>query len=84
MKTHRALEFRYYDEAKARELEKVLDENGFDYVSYYCGLYILFRVKKNKGTWEELYQLINSVNAPKYKYINTYIENGKEHVFITL
>lgn len=84
MKTHKALEFKYYDGATAGKLEKLLDENGFDYVSYYDGLYILFRVKKSKGTWEELKRLINSVKAPKYKYINTYIENGKEYEFCTL
>lgn len=81
-KNSRCLEFRIQDNEKAKEIKEVLKQNNIDFVDYYEGLYTLFRVAKSNRKWDYIMHLINSIKAPKYKYINTCIENGIEYEII--
>lgn len=83
-KNARTLEFKYYNDEKAKELEKVLKANNIDFVSYYDGLYILFRVAKSGKKWNDIYNIINSVKLAKYKFIQTCIHNGTEYEIIII
>lgn len=75
----RCLSFKYYDIDKAKELEKLLSNNNINYVAYYDGLYILFKVAKSGKKWNDLMRLINSIKAPVYKYVQACIVNGEEY-----
>ena len=57
-------------------------EKKIDFVHYFDGLYELFRVRRSGYKWEDIYKIVNSVYAPKYKFIKTCIKDGQEYEII--
>ena len=84
LKNSRCLEFRISDNKKAYQIRDVLKNNNIDFVDYFEGLDTLFRVAKSDKKWNEIMALINSIKAPKYRYINTCIEKGVEYEIIKI
>ena len=82
LKNERCLEFRLYNNDKAKRLIEVLKEKKIDFVHYFDGLYELFRVRQSGYKWEDIYKIVNSVYAPKYKFIKTCIKDGQEYEII--
>lgn len=76
----RCLKFKYYSDDKAKQLEETLREKNIDFVAYYDGLYILFKVRKPKGyTWNDMYAIINAIKPARYFFENTCIKDGQEY-----
>mgnify|MGYP007026709095 CR=1 FL=1 len=79
----RVLQFEYPFErkAEAEKLKTVLKENNVVFICYEASKYYShkFIVRKSGKKWNDLYKLINSVQATKYSFKNTDIEirNGK-------
>lgn len=79
----KVLYFTYPFEYKAEmeKLKSVLTENNIEFICYKSSGYYAheFIVRKSGKKWNDLYKLINSVKAARYKFKNTYLEirNGK-------
>lgn len=83
LRYERCLQFRFYNDDKARHLEEKLKAQDIDYVAYYDGLYILFKIRKPKGyTWNNIYAIINSIQSAKYSFVKTCIKDGQEYELI--
>lgn len=68
-KTQKVLKF-VYSHDKTDELKTVLTNNDIQYIAYDAehGYPAEFVVLKDKRTWSEIQSIINSVEAPVYKY----------------
>jgi hypothetical protein len=84
----RCLMFKYAGEdkvQKSKQLAELLQQNNIDFVCYLeTGNYYpcQFTVRRSSKKWNDIMKLVNSVQAPKYNYINTdfyIIDMSKEH-----
>lgn len=74
----RVLTFNYPFEsiAEVNKLKKLFTNNNIEFICYESKAYYphQFVVRKSGRKWNELYEMINSVKAAKYRFKNTYIE----------
>lgn len=84
----RVLVFKYYNKNDAKQLIELLKSNQIKFLYYPdwdAGYnYSIFKVCRSNRKWKEIMELINSINAPVYKYENIYVIDGKEHIIIEL
>ena len=78
MKAERALTFKYppFRKAEAERLNLLLDAEGIEHIIYKGDEYYptTFVVRKCGRKWNDIYKLINSVYAAKYRLIDTTFE----------
>jgi len=74
----RVLYFKYPFEYKVEmeKLKSVLTENNVEFICYESSGYYPheFIVRKSGKKWNDLYKLVNSVKATRYRFKNTYLE----------
>lgn len=74
----RVLYFKYPFEYKTEmeKLKAVLTENNIEFICYESSGYYPheFIVRKSGKKWNDLYKLVNSVKATRYRFKNTHLE----------
>lgn len=74
----KVLYFKYPFEYKTEmeKLKSVLTENNVEFICYESSGYYPheFIVRKSGKKWNDLYKLVNSVKATRYRFKNTYLE----------